>query len=127
MNHTMTVKLLGVRGTLPVHGAEFAQFGGGTSCVLVRAGGETIILDAGTVLLCNHVHRHFARSETRSLGRTGTYFQTFFNFRCNVSDRDGDGQTSFELFQGFNSVCHVICPKNRGFETRHLISKPFFI
>lgn len=50
MNHTMTVKLLGVRGTLPVHGAEFAQFGGGTSCVLVRAGGETIILDAGTGL-----------------------------------------------------------------------------
>ena len=50
MNHTMTVKLLGVRGTLPVYGTEFAQFGGGTSCMLVRAGGETIILDAGTGL-----------------------------------------------------------------------------
>src|SRR5699024_1565261 len=40
----------GVRGTLPVHGPEFSCFGGANSCVLVRAGGETIILDAGTGL-----------------------------------------------------------------------------
>lgn len=50
MGHTMQVKLLGVRGTLPVHGPEFARFGGATSCVLVRAGGETILFDAGTGL-----------------------------------------------------------------------------
>lgn len=50
MNPTMQIRLLGVRGTLPVHGPEFARFGGATSCVLVRAGGETIILDAGTGL-----------------------------------------------------------------------------
>lgn len=50
MNPTMQVRLLGVRGTLPVHGPEFARFGGATSCVLVRAGGQTIILDAGTGL-----------------------------------------------------------------------------
>lgn len=50
MDPIMQVKLLGVRGTLPVHGPEFAQFGGATSCVLVRAGGQTIILDAGTGL-----------------------------------------------------------------------------
>lgn len=50
MDHTMQIKLLGVRGTLPVHGPEFSRFGGATSCVLVRAGGETIILDAGTGL-----------------------------------------------------------------------------
>ena len=30
--------------------AEFARFGGATSCVLVRAGGETILFDAGTGL-----------------------------------------------------------------------------
>ena len=50
MGHTMQIKLLGVRGTLPVHGPEFARFGGATSCVLVRAGGETILFDAGTGL-----------------------------------------------------------------------------
>ena len=50
MGRTMQIKLLGVRGTLLVHGPEFSCFGGATSCVLVRAGGETIILDAGTGL-----------------------------------------------------------------------------
>ncbi len=50
MHHTMQMRLLGVRGTLPVHGPEFVRFGGATSCVLLRAGGETIILDAGTGL-----------------------------------------------------------------------------
>lgn len=50
MDHAIQVKLLGVRGTVPVHGPEFAQFGGATSCVLVHAGGETVILDAGTGL-----------------------------------------------------------------------------
>ena len=50
MDHTVAVKLLGVRGTVPVHGADFARFGGATSCVLVRAGGEGLILDAGTGL-----------------------------------------------------------------------------
>lgn len=50
MDPTIQIRLLGVRGTLPVHGGDFASFGGGTSCVLVWAGGETIILDAGTGL-----------------------------------------------------------------------------
>lgn len=46
----MKVKLLGVRGTVPVHGEDFACYGGATSCVLVQAGDESIILDAGTGL-----------------------------------------------------------------------------
>lgn len=50
MNHTMQIKLLGVRGTVPVHGPQFTSFGGGTSSVLIRAGEENFILDAGTGL-----------------------------------------------------------------------------
>ena len=50
MEDLMQIKLLGVRGTVPVHGEDFSQFGGATSCVLVKAGGECIILDAGTGL-----------------------------------------------------------------------------
>ncbi len=46
----MEVKLMGIRGTVPVHGRDFAVFGGATSCVLVTAGEECIILDAGTGL-----------------------------------------------------------------------------
>ncbi len=50
MGGSIHVKLLGVRGTIPVHGSEFSRFGGATSCVLVKAGDETLILDAGTGL-----------------------------------------------------------------------------
>lgn len=50
MDYTFSVRLLGVRGTVPVHGPEFTRFGGGTSCVLLKAGGRGIILDAGTGL-----------------------------------------------------------------------------
>ncbi len=46
----MQVCLYGVRGSVPVHGADYAAYGGATSCTVVRAGNETIILDAGTGL-----------------------------------------------------------------------------
>ncbi len=58
MEHTMHIKLLGVRGTVPVHGPDFARFGGATSCVLVRAGDQNIILDAGTGLQGAAFRRH---------------------------------------------------------------------
>lgn len=42
------VKFRGVRGSFPVADKKFLQYGGNTSCVEVKAGGHTIILDAGT-------------------------------------------------------------------------------
>lgn len=45
------VRLLGVRGSMPVHGPSRAVFGGETSCVLYQAGDETVLLDVGTGLL----------------------------------------------------------------------------
>lgn len=45
------VRLLGVRGSVPVHDDSCAVFGGATSCVLYQAGEETVILDAGTGIL----------------------------------------------------------------------------
>ncbi len=44
------VRFWGVRGSIPVPGPDTAGFGGNTSCVEVRAGGEIVILDAGTGL-----------------------------------------------------------------------------
>jgi phosphoribosyl 1,2-cyclic phosphodiesterase len=41
----------GVRGSIAAPGPGFAGVGGNTSCVEVRAGDETIILDAGTVVV----------------------------------------------------------------------------
>lgn len=44
----MRVTILGSRGSVPVSGREFEEFGGATSCYLVEVGGHAIILDAGT-------------------------------------------------------------------------------
>jgi CheY-like chemotaxis protein/phosphoribosyl 1,2-cyclic phosphodiesterase len=44
------LKFWGVRGSIPSPGAGTIRFGGNTSCIEVRAGGEIIILDAGTGL-----------------------------------------------------------------------------
>lgn len=41
-------KFWGVRGSFPCPGLQFSKFGGHTSCVEVRCGEHTLILDAGT-------------------------------------------------------------------------------
>jgi len=43
-------KFWGVRGSIPTPGPGTVRYGGNTSCIEVRAGGEIIILDAGTGL-----------------------------------------------------------------------------
>lgn len=42
--------VFGARGSIPVSSKSIQEFGGSTSCYLVRAGDETIFLDAGTGL-----------------------------------------------------------------------------
>lgn len=45
----MKVRVWGSRGSVPVSGAQFMEYGGDTSCVeLESSEGETVILDAGT-------------------------------------------------------------------------------
>jgi phosphoribosyl 1,2-cyclic phosphodiesterase/CheY-like chemotaxis protein len=44
------LRFWGVRGSIPTPGHGTVRYGGNTSCVEVRAGGEIIILDAGTGL-----------------------------------------------------------------------------
>lgn len=43
--------VLGARGSIPVSHKNVREFGGSTSCYMVRAGDETIFLDAGTGLI----------------------------------------------------------------------------
>ena len=50
METTGTVTVLGVRGSFPVTGRDFWEYGGNTSCFLVDLEGETVILDAGSGL-----------------------------------------------------------------------------
>ena len=47
-NERLAVTILGTRGSVPVSGAAFREFGGATTCVRVVAGGEEIYLDAGS-------------------------------------------------------------------------------
>jgi phosphoribosyl 1,2-cyclic phosphodiesterase len=49
-NVAATVRFWGVRGSIPTPGPTTVMYGGNTSCVEVRTGGEIIILDAGTGL-----------------------------------------------------------------------------
>lgn len=50
MKTAATVAVLGVRGSFPVTGGDFLEYGGNTSCFLADLGGETVILDAGSGL-----------------------------------------------------------------------------
>jgi phosphoribosyl 1,2-cyclic phosphodiesterase len=51
MSDELIVKFWGVRGSHPAPGAATVKYGGNTACVEVRAGGRTIVLDAGTGII----------------------------------------------------------------------------
>ena len=51
MNEEFIIKFWGVRGSYPAPGAETIKYGWNTACVEIRAGGRTIILDAGTGII----------------------------------------------------------------------------
>ncbi|MBR4530227.1 MAG: MBL fold metallo-hydrolase [Lachnospiraceae bacterium] len=46
-----SLTVLGVRGSVPVHGARFETFGGATTCFFIEVGDEAIFVDAGTGIL----------------------------------------------------------------------------
>ena len=50
MKTAETVAVLGVRGSFPVTGRDYLEYGGNTSCFLADLCGETVILDAGSGL-----------------------------------------------------------------------------
>jgi phosphoribosyl 1,2-cyclic phosphodiesterase len=51
MNDELKIKFWGVRGSYPTPGAGTVKYGGNTSCVEIRAGKRTLILDAGTGII----------------------------------------------------------------------------
>jgi len=48
---TLQVRFWGVRGSLPVSGPEFAEYGGSTICFEIRCGDEVLVFDAGSGIL----------------------------------------------------------------------------
>jgi len=51
MTDELRIKFWGVRGSYPAPGAGTVKYGGNTSCVEIRVGERTIILDAGTGII----------------------------------------------------------------------------
>jgi phosphoribosyl 1,2-cyclic phosphodiesterase len=51
MSEELKIKFWGARGSYPTPGAGTIKYGGNTACVEIRAGGRTIILDAGTGII----------------------------------------------------------------------------
>jgi phosphoribosyl 1,2-cyclic phosphodiesterase len=47
-NDGLTLKFWGVRGSLPVQGPQFQEYGGNSPCVEVRCGRRLFIIDGGT-------------------------------------------------------------------------------
>ncbi len=47
----LQVRTWGTRGSLPVSGPEFVEFGGSTTCIEVRCGDHVLLFDAGSGLL----------------------------------------------------------------------------
>ncbi len=47
----MRLTVFGARGSIPVHGARFREFGGATTCFLIEAGDQAILIDAGTGII----------------------------------------------------------------------------
>ena len=50
-NGTIELTVLGTRGSIPISRPDSAEFGGQTSCYMIRAGEETIFLDGGSGLV----------------------------------------------------------------------------
>ncbi len=51
MNSAFSITVLGCRGSVTRGSPEYSEYGGDTSCYLVRAGDETVFLDAGSGLV----------------------------------------------------------------------------
>lgn len=49
----LRVTALGARGSFPIEGPEFQRYGGRTTALIVEAGDDVVLIDAGTGLICN--------------------------------------------------------------------------
>ena len=64
MSEELRIKFWGVRGSYPAPGAETVKYGGNTASVEIRAGEQTILLDAGTGII--PLGRELARTKRAS-------------------------------------------------------------
>ena len=53
MSSAFSIQFYGCRGSFPTSGPLFQRYGGATPCVVVRAGGRTVVLDAGSGIVAH--------------------------------------------------------------------------
>ena len=77
----LKVRFWGVRGSISCSGAEYARYGGNTSCLEVTAAGRRLIFDAGTgnnglkhgsaKLMCGGIGKSAGEAAHGGAGRRG--------------------------------------------------------
>ncbi|MBI3211358.1 MAG: response regulator [Simkania negevensis] len=99
---TSYIRFWGTRGSNPVAGAEYVRYGGNTSCLEVRRGDNTLIIDAGTGIR--------ALGDAIDIGED----QTIHLF---ISHTHWDHITGFPFFNAlYKKNCNVIVWAPVGFE-----------
>jgi phosphoribosyl 1,2-cyclic phosphodiesterase len=117
----LVVRFWGVRGTVPCPGAGTLRYGGNTSCVEVRRGGDRLILDGGTGL------RNLGKAlqaEARPVSTHLLFSHTHFDHIAGLPffQPAYDGRNRLELWNG-----HLRRQGHRLEEVLHtLLQSPFF-
>lgn len=87
MPDTFTLTFYGTRGSYPVHGGEFLQFGGHTTCVAIQAGQRHLLFDAGSgVVGCGRdlLRAHFAQGTGAPLINYLFFTHAHFDHLCGL-------------------------------------------
>jgi len=117
------VRFWGVRGSYPVPGASVLRFGGNTSCVEIQAGGQTIILDAGTGII------GLGRDLTRRARQDGNVVTATIFFSHMHHDHT-QGIPFFEPLRETGSRLHLVAPaylaENSNTSISAVMSPPVF-
>ena len=101
---------LGCRGSMPVSHKKYIKYGGSTSSVLLQAGGETIVLDAGTGILnsthlltdvkeCHLLLGHMHMDHTLGMAFWRPLFSA--DHQVHIYSRNRGGRTTEEQVQHF--------------------------
>lgn len=121
-NGGIEVRFRGVRGSYPVSGEGYLQYGGSTSCVEVLAGGTQVVFDMGTGII--PLGEELLREHVRSLraGRTPKPIEMVIL----LTHAHHDHIQGFPFFKPAyldTSVLHIFGPRMLGVEWEDIMKR----